>query len=309
MRAFIVLFIAASALLNIAEAQTTSTNIVLPDKEYLIGATDVVDIFVLKMPELSREYRVSADGAIEMPFIGQMKADNKTSQELAAVIAKSLKGDYLVDPQVSVIVKQVNRRYFIQGAVHSPGVYNIEGRPTLLELISIAGGLNPSYGATAFIMHNIKPREKDADAVYDLKKANLNALFRGELSENLTIEPGDIVQIPPSDVFFVAGEVKAAGSFPLKEGTTLRQAISIAQNTTPLAAPGKAVIFREEPGGQRKEIPVDVTAVMRGRSPDIPILANDIIVVPNSKTKSALMPVLNSFGVNIAYGAARVLLP
>jgi len=315
MRASIVLLITASALMNIAEAQNaasptaTSSNIVLPDKEYLIGATDVVDIFVLKMPEVSREYRVSADGVIEMPFIGQIKAENKTSQELAALIAKNLKGDYLVDPQVSVIVKQVNRRYFVQGAVRSPGVYNIEGRPTLLELISIAGGLNPTYGATAFIMHNIKPREKDADAVYDLKKANLNALFRGELSENITIEPGDIVQIPPSDVFFVAGEVKAAGSFPLKEGTTLRQAISIAQNTTPLAAPGKAVIFRDDGGGQRKEIPVDVTAVMRGRSPDIAILANDIIVVPNSKTKSALMPVLNSFGVNIAYGAARVLIP
>src|SRR5438093_8954414 len=127
MRSFIVLFIAATAMLNVAEAQNTasptatSSNIVLPDKEYFIGPTDVVEVFVLKMPELSREYRVSADGAIEMPFIGQIKAENKTSQELAAAIAKSLKGDYLVDPQVSVIVKQVNRRYFVQGAVHSPG--------------------------------------------------------------------------------------------------------------------------------------------------------------------------------------------
>jgi protein involved in polysaccharide export with SLBB domain len=117
MRALMVLIIAASAFLNIAEAQNTasttsaaSSNMVLPDKEYSIGATDVVDVFVLKMPELSREYRVSADGVIELPFIGQIKAEDKTSQELAAVIAKSLKGDYLVDPQVSVVVKQVNRR-------------------------------------------------------------------------------------------------------------------------------------------------------------------------------------------------------
>jgi polysaccharide export outer membrane protein len=286
-----------------------SSNIVLPDKEYVIGPTDVIEVFVLKMPEISREYRVGADGSIEVPFLGKFKASEKTSNDIAGDIAKSLKGDYLVDPQVSVIVKQVNRRYFVQGAVRIPGVYNIEGRPTLLELITIAGGLNPTYGETAFIMHNIKAAEKDAEAVYELKKANLNALLRGDLKENVIIEAGDIVQIPASDVFFVAGEVRSPGSFALKEGTTLRQAISLAQNTIATAAPGKAVIFREEGHGQKKEIPVDITAVMRGRKPDVPIMANDIIVVPNSKAKSAFVPVMNSFGVNIAYGAARVIVP
>src|SRR5439155_617074 len=245
----------------------------------------------------------------KMPFLGPVQAEKTTSRELATAITKQLQEGYLVDPQVSVIVRNGNRRYFVQGAVRSPGIYNIEGRPTLLELLSIAGGLDPTHGSTAFIIHKTQPGPNDAEAVYDMKKADLNRLLRGGFSENVRIEPGDIIQIPPSDVFFVAGEVKAAGSFPLKEGTTLRQAISIAQNTTPLAAAGKAVIFREEQGAQRKEIPVDVTAIMRGRSPDVPILANDIIVVPNSKTKSALMPVLNSFGVNIAYGAARVLIP
>ena len=142
-----------------------------------------------------------------------------------------------------------------------------------------------------------------------MKKANLNALLRGDFSENTKVEPGDILQIPPSDVFFVAGEVKAAGSFPLKEGMTLRQAISLAQNTNPTAAPSKAVIFREDGSKEKKQVPVDITAVMRGRQPDVEIMANDIIVVPNSKAKSIYVPVLNSFGVNIAYGAARVLIP
>src|SRR5881396_2497195 len=136
---------------------------------------------------------------------------------------------------------------------------------------------------------------------YELRKANINALLRGDFAENIAIDPGDIVHIPPTDVFFVAGEVKAPGSFPLKEGTTLRQAISLAQGANPLAAPGKAVIFREDAGGQKREIPVDVAAVMRGRSQDVPILANDVIVVPNSKTKSAFMPVINAFGAQAAW--------
>jgi polysaccharide export outer membrane protein len=283
--------------------------IILPDQEYVIGPSDVVEVSVLKMPELTREYRVSAEGTIEIPFLGQIEAEKKTTRELAAAIAKELQGGYLVDPQVSVVVKQVNRRYFVLGAVRTPGVYNIEGRPTLLELITIAGGLNPTYGSTAFIMHKTQPAEKDAEAAYDMKKANLNALLRGDFSENVRIEPGDIVQIPPSDVFFVAGEVRAPGSFTLKEGTTLRQAISMAQNTNATAAPGKAVIFREDGSKEKKQIPIDITAVMRGRSPDVELMANDIIVVPNSKAKSAFVPILNSFGVNVAYGAARVIIP
>src|SRR5439155_19488710 len=95
-------------------------------------------------------------------------------------------------------------------------------------------------------IHKTQPGPNDAEAVYDMKKADLNRLLRGGFSENVRIEPGDIIQIPPSDAFFVAGEVKAAGSFPLKEGMTLRRAFSRAQNTNPTAAPSKAVIFRED---------------------------------------------------------------
>src|SRR5690242_15844924 len=92
-----------------SSAHTASANnIILPDEEYVIGPTDVVQVSVLKMPELSREYRVSADGTIEMPFIGAIHADKKSSRELAVAIAKELQGSYLLDPQVSVVVIQVN---------------------------------------------------------------------------------------------------------------------------------------------------------------------------------------------------------
>ena len=312
MKAFVVLLLMGAGLQDRPVPAVTGTNdsaIILPDQEYVIGPADVIEGSVLKMPELSREYRVSADGTIEMPFLGSIQAEKTTSRELATAITKQLQEGYLVDPQVSVILRHVNRRYFVQGAVRLPGVYNIEGRPTLLELLTIAGGLDATHGATAFIIHKTQPGPNDAEAVYDMKKANLNALLRGDFTENNKVEPGDIIQIPPSDVFFVAGEVKAAGSFPLKEGMTLRQAISLAQNTNPTAAPSKAVIFREDGSKEKKQVPVDITAVMRGRQPDVEIMANDIIVVPNSKAKSIYVPVLNSFGVNIAYGAARVLIP
>jgi protein involved in polysaccharide export with SLBB domain len=107
------------------------------------------------------------------------------------------------------------------------------------------------------------------------------------------------VNIPTTDVFFVAGEVKSPGSFPQKEGTTLRQAISLAQGMTFNAQGSKGTIFREEPDtGNRKEIKVDIGAVMSGKANDVPIMANDIIIVPNSQLKTVSSALVTAFGLS-----------
>ncbi|HEX8183129.1 MAG TPA: SLBB domain-containing protein, partial [Blastocatellia bacterium] len=98
---------------------------------------------------------------------------------------------------------------------------------------------------------------------------------------------------------FVAGEVNAPGSFPLREGTTLRQAITLAQGMTFRAAAGRGTIFREDPKtSNRQEIKVDINAVMNGKSPDIAVQPDDIIIVPNSRAKSVTDTILKAFGVN-----------
>ncbi len=286
--------------------------IVSPEEDYAIGPSDVIEIAIEDAPELSRVFRVGADGAIEMPFLGRLAVAQKTAQSLSKIIADRLRGEYLNNPQVSVMVKQINSRtYFIQGAVRRPGLYQIEGRPSLLKLITIAGGLNDNYGSTAFIIHETKSQtteisnvkaeasEDDANARYELMKVNINGLLRGNFDQNVEITPGDIIHIPPTDIFFVAGEVNAPGSFQLKEGTTLRQAISLAQGTNFQAAGSRGLIFREDPAtGKRQEIKVDIPSVMSGKQEDLTIMANDIIIVPNSRLKSVGGTLLRAFGVN-----------
>jgi polysaccharide biosynthesis/export protein len=309
--------------------ESVKTNVVVsPEEDYRIGPNDLIEVFVLKAPELSRAYKVNADGTIEMPFLGKVSAKNKTSQELAKLIANGLRGEFLVDPQVSVMVKQVNRPFFVQGAVRQPGVYQIEGRPSLLELITIAGGLNENYGTSAFIIHKVRSEEADSPtgnpgdqsanlqsdpdsstqgpAKYQLKKANINALLQGQFEQNVTIDPGDILHIPSTDVFFVAGEVNGPGSFPLKEGTTVRQAISLARGTNPKAALGRAIIFREDQTGKKQEIPVDVGATMRGERPDLAIMPNDVLVIPNSKAKSVVIPFMHAFTYSAAWSILNI---
>lgn len=312
-----------------AGARGSSAVLVSPEEDYRIGPNDVIEVQIENMPDVSKTYRVTAAGTFLMSYAGRISAAKKTTEELAQLIAEKLRGDYLKDPKVTVAVKEFNSRsFFIQGSVRSPGVYQIEGRPSVLELITLASGLNDTHGATAYIIRRIKapfpaepqpvstsdkskqtgamPETADDAPKYELKSANINALLRGQFEQDIFLEPGDIVNIPPGDVFFVAGEVNQPGSFPLKEGTTLRQAISLAQGTNYKAALDKCIIFRETSSNKREEVRVDVGAVMNGKKEDVAIMGNDLIYVPNSKTKSIGGALLRAFGLSTV---ARLPLP
>jgi polysaccharide biosynthesis/export protein len=312
------------------EPNATPNILVSPDEDYRIGPRDVIEVRIEDAPELSLTYAVNADGTFIMQYLKRVKAEGKTTEELATVIADGLRGRYLKDPQVNVSVKQYHSRtFFIQGSIRRPGVYQIEGRPSLLKLITVAGGFADNYGSSAYVIREIKPKKDDlskngsstnngqmsqvADRVpstdsqeeevpeYEFITVNITGMLKGQPEKNMFLEPGDIVNIPPLDVFYVAGEVNAPGSFQLKEGTTLRQAISLAQGTTYNAASGAGIIFRDDAvTGKRQEIKVDVGQVMKGKKEDIAIMANDIIIVPNSKFKSVGNAVLKALGMGAA---------
>lgn len=297
--------------------------------DHILKPGDVVEISVEKAPELSGSFVINDKGTFIFPVLGLIKGEDKTAEDLSQALVERLKGSYLTNPIVSVSIKQIkskSRIYFIQGAVRNPGTFQIEGRPSMLKLITIAGGLADNYGSTAFVIRERKTLEAtpssgigvassenkvdltanktaaDKDAVstkpddrgatasdedrYELIKVNIANLLRGNFEQNITIQSGDIVHIPKSDVFFVAGEVVAPGTFPLREGTTLRQAVSLAQGTKYEGATDRGIIFREDQLGKRQEIAVDIGAVMSGKRADIDILPNDIIMVPNSKSKT-----------------------
>ena len=303
------------------------------DDDYRIGINDVIELQIEDAPELSGSFRIAKSGSFLMPFLGRIIAKGKTPEELSKALTDGLKDRYLSNPNVRVVVRQYNSRsFFIQGAVRSPGVYQVEGKPSLLVLLTLAGGLANDHSSTAFILRQNK-QESDSEAAsetkptnevkepskesgnkpaetraatdtttpqneYSLLRVNINGLLVGRFEQNMYLEPGDIVNIPQTEVFFVAGEVARPGSFPLNEGTTLRQAISLAQGPNFKADQKRGVIFRDDPGtGKKKEIKVDIAAVMKGTNEDVSILPNDIIVIPNSKMKTITTPLLQALGV------------
>lgn len=312
------------------EPNTTPTVLVSPDEDYRIGPRDVIEVQIEDATELSGTWSVNAEGTFLMHYLGRLKAQGKTTEELSKEIADGLRGRYLKDPRVTVVVRQYySRSFFILGAVRKPGVYQIEGKPSLLKLITIAGGPAENHGSLAFVIHEIKKNQpasteggetikrvstaaqpsasqastdEEEEVDLSIRTVNINGMFKGVgLDKKAYLEPGDIVNIPPADIFFVAGEVNAPGQFTLKEGTTLRQAIALAQGTTFNAKTSEGTIFREDPvTGKRVEIKIDINEVMRGKKEDTIILANDIVVVPNSKGKTIGNAVLKALGMGAA---------
>jgi polysaccharide biosynthesis/export protein len=306
------------------EMNTTPTILVSTSEDYRIGPRDVIEIKIDDAPELSVTAAVNADGTFLMPYLKRLKAEGKTTDGLAKEIADGLRGRYLKDPNVMIFVKQFNSRaFFILGAVKRPGVYQIEGKPSLIKLLTVAGGPADNHGSTAIILHEVKKDATAADSQppvgavsaggalpagdgepeYSVRTVNINGIFKGLGLDNkeVYLEPGDIINVLQADVFFVAGEVFAPGQFPLSEGTTLRQAMALAQGTTFNAATSDGIIFRTDPAtGHRDEIKVDVGAVMKNRKPDIPLVANDIVLVPNSKSRTIGNAVLKALGMGAA---------
>ncbi len=293
------------------EAGTNPATVVVASREdYRIGASDVLTIKVLDSPELDGNFVVSAKGSIPMSYIGDLRVINLTPSEVAKLIEAGLKPDYLKDPRVTVTVVQYNSRsFFIQGCVKIPGVYKIMGRVSLYKLINIAGGLTENHGSSALIIREKKPAD-GSDAAeaedYELKRANVSKLTEGDFSENPIVEPGDLINIPPAGVFYVNGEVRRPGAFTLRDNTTLRQAISLAQGMNFEAAKDKGVIFREAKDGATEEIKVDFDKVMKGKTADIVVQANDVILIPNSSSKSIGAALLRGFTMS---NASRVVYP
>lgn len=288
---------------NPTKADSSPTVYVASLEDYKIGPSDVLEIKIANAPELSGTYAVSANGAIMMPYLGALTVKEKTAPELSKLIGDRLRGDYLKDPQVTVTVTQYNSRsFFIQGEVRTPGVYIIKGKASLFKLINIAGGLTAGHGTTAFIFKKAnKPVTDDEEETYEIKQANISSLYSGNFDQNVMIEPGDLVNIPPANVFYVAGEVVAPGPYTLKEGTTLRQAIALARGTNFKAALGRGLIMRDDlKTGKRVQIPVDIGAVMKGNKEDVLLQANDILIVPNSRMKSFGGTILSAFTTSAA---------
>jgi polysaccharide export outer membrane protein len=250
--------------------------------EYRIGPRDLVEIRVLEIQEMNVvERRVSENGTINLPFLGDVAAAGLTDAELAARLKAELERQLLQRASVSVQVREFRARPIsVIGAVQQPGNLEFAGRWTLLEAITAAGGLAPNHGRTVSVLRHADNGLSD-QIVIDLE----DLLVRADPRVNVPIFPNDFINVAATlevTIYFL-GEVAQPGALTFKstDRITLLTAVARAGGLTDRAA-RKILIRREDAAGKAQEITVDYKRVLAGKDRDVPLRAGDVVVVKES---------------------------
>ena len=230
------------------------------EADYRIGPRDVLAIKVFNRGEVSGEYRVGTDGAFSFPLIGRVDAAGLTVQGLEEALKARLAAGYFRNPDVTVsVASYVSRRVFVVGEVREPGAYPLAADESFIEVLARAGSVLPWASEEAVIVRADArssstgprlPREHpDAETV----RVDLRALEDGGLARNLMLRAGDTIFIPraavAAPVVFVFGAVRSPGSYTIRDGTTVRDALSLAGGLAASAALDRISIVRIVNGG------------------------------------------------------------
>ena len=266
---------------------------------YVLGQDDQIVIHAFQAEEISdKPIGIGADGCIDLPMIGRVHAAGMTVQQLQVELAKRL-GAYVNHPQLTVMVSEFRSQpVSVVGAVNMTGVVQLQGRKTLMEVISLAGGLRQDAGNSVTVTRELKRGKlplpgatTDAGGQFSTATVSLRDIMNGKKpEENILIEPNDVLTVPKAQLIYVLGEVGRPGGFILDDHDSLSslQCVALAGGLSKTAKGSKAKILRLEPGKtERKEIPANLSKIMSGDAPDVALHADDILFIPNNAPKSA----------------------
>lgn len=248
-----------------------------PDKGYIIGAGDVLEIQVWDNKDLHRKVEVSQEGEFTYPLIGKVHASGLSAFGLETLIRDRLADGYLVNPHVTVSVAEYkSQRVFLFGEVKKPGTYFVKHKTRLQELISDGGGFTDRTGRTIKIVRPNRSRKSKGPLSPEAAEANeiitvdLAKLTGGGTGNRFFVRNGDSVYVSEAPRVFVTGKVEEPGDFRWEEGLTVRQAIILAGGPSQWGSTKRASIVRME-NGLEKELKPDLNA---------PVKPFDIVKVP-----------------------------
>jgi len=232
----------------------------------LLGPGDMVRVVVLENPELTAETRLSVQGTVGLPLLGEVSIGNRSTVDAANVISDGYrKGRYLRDPHVSVtLVETRSQRVLVLGHVVKPGQYPLDGSSDrLTDILALAGGRAENGADTVVVTRRDgQPHRLEVD---------ITRMYReGDLSRDIHLQNGDMIFVPEAPVFYVYGAVQRAGSYRLEPSTTVMAALSLGGGLTPRASQRGIRIHRKMPDGSTREL----SARLADR-----IEANDVIFV------------------------------
>jgi len=246
--------------------------------EYEIGAGDKLEFSVFGHEDLKRSLEVRSDGKANIPMLGDLMVAGKTTDELDEEVTQILGRDYIVDPQVSIELKESAKLWVtVMGEVRTPGRYPLKRDMKIIDLMAAAGGITKDAGSRISISRHEEEGGGQVQTI-QIDRDHLLGDVTGE--SNMILKRNDVVTIGGKDYYYIRGEIARPGPFFLESGMTVLKAISVASGLTPFANRRSVSLLRSGKDGVQERIKINVKDIEDGKTPDIPLKPEDTIIVP-----------------------------
>jgi polysaccharide biosynthesis/export protein len=292
------------------EISTSNLPVNLPAQP--IGPNDLISVSVYDAPEFTRAVRVGADGQIRFPMLkSKIKALGSLPSDLETSIAEALAvEDLIVDPFVTVeVVEYASRPINVTGAVRRPLTFQAAGPVTLLDAIARAEGLTLEAGPEILVSRldpdpsNVNARTVQRIPVKELMEAS-------DPNLNLKLEGGEEIRVPEVGKVFVLGNVHKPGAFAVQEAseTTVLKMLALSEGLMPFASRKAYIYRREDTTGPKNEIAIELKKIMDRKAPDVALMANDILYIPdNSGRRTTMMAIERALAFGSTAGATALI--
>jgi polysaccharide export outer membrane protein len=255
-----------------------NTSLPAQNESLLIGPGDLLHLQVYDTPEMEQRARVTDAGTIPFNFLGSVSVSGMTPEQAAGQIQHRLvAAGVMLHPQVTVRVEAyATQNASVMGQVIKPGIYEIDTARKVVEVLALAGGLT-DLADRHITIQRFGPAKQKVEYYYS------NAA-QTALSDDPMVYPGDTVIVPKAPVVYVLGDVSKPGGYPMSTNNsrmTVLQAIALAGYANHTAAVGKSRLVRETATGV-EEINLEVSAIQKGKKPDVALLPDDVVYIPFS---------------------------
>lgn len=264
----------------------------------LIGPGDLVQIHVVDTPELDQAVRVTDAGTMSLIYGGDVRVASKTPAQAERAVERALvDGSFMRHPRVTVTVTEfATEKVSVMGEVKAPGAYSIHTARSVVDVLALAGGL----GADADRKIVVERKGSHEKVTYFVSN-QANAAFDAAA----VINPGDAIFVPRAGIVYVLGDVAHPGGYTMTNNEaeiTALQLVARAGGTNHSAVPSKAILMRKTASGYANT-PMQLSAMQKGKVPDVKLEANDIIYVPFSYMRNFGM---QASGLAASVGSAAV---
>lgn len=274
---------------------SSSDNKSAGNRDYRIGAGDVLSVVVADVPELkSNRVKVSQQGTIDLLYIDHsVNVSGLTEQQVTELLRKEYTA-ILKEPQVTIFIEEYHARMVsIAGAVNQPKQIALTRELRVYDLISLAGGLTDKAGNVIQLVH-FQPTES-------IERINLGDLVR-KPQLNRVLQDGDFINVPESGVIYVTGNVNKPGSFPMKETIKLSQAIAMAGGIAQDSKKKEIHLVRSNGPDQTEtsEVIVNLFEIEKDATKDIILQPYDVVMVPESTRAKQTRTLIQTFAGGVA---------